>query len=58
MKLQDSQKVRWSIGIFAATLVFGSLGLAGCPDFDDDDDDFFKMAPASVVQQEESGAAK
>lgn len=50
MKEDNSGRARWSILLFALTLVVGSLGLAGCPD--DDDDDIFRAAPQSVAQQE------
>lgn len=49
MQHHDSRKARWSILLFALTLMVGSLGLAGCPD--EDDDDFFgKEVPAQVQQ--------
>lgn len=47
MREDNTRKARWSILLFAMTLVVASLGLAGCPD--DDDDDFFdKGVPANV----------
>ena len=49
MKEESPHKARWSVLLFAATLVLGSLGLAGCPD-DDDDDDFFDKGPRPVVE--------
>ena len=50
MSTKDPRKIRWSILLFTATLIVGSLGLSGCPD-DDDDDDIFKDVPHVVEQQ-------
>jgi len=51
MKEDNSHRARWSILLFALTLVVGSLGLAGCPD-DDDDDDVFRASEQGVAQEE------
>jgi len=56
MSAQDSRKVRWSIVIFAVTLVVGSLGLVGCPV--EDDDDFFGKDSVKVSQPAQSDASK
>ena len=54
MNEETHRKSRWSVLLFAATLVLGSLGLAGCPD-DDDDDDFFDKGPVSAVETRDKG---
>lgn len=51
MNEHNPRKARWSILLFAATLIVGSLGLSGCPDDDDDDDIFDKRVPVARVAQ-------
>jgi len=56
MQQHDSRKARWSILLFALTLMVGSLGLAGCPE--EDDDDFFRADASAQVQQDDAGSSK
>lgn len=56
MQQHDSRKARWSILLFALTLMVGSLGLAGCPE--EDDDDFFRADAPAQVQQDDAGSSK
>lgn len=56
MQQHDPRKVRWSIMLFALTLMVGSLGLAGCPD--DDDDDLFRKDVPARVQPGDAGSSE